>query len=205
MVSDKFLCFLCSLAFLDKSHIFDRCGIPVIIMGETGCGKTRLIRFMCDLQKPAGAEVDNMILMKVKQLNAPPPPQYCPILAVNQTTLLRETTNDVEALYVSTMLHSCFGLTMKPIRVFVCLNCTKVHGGTTKADIQKKVDTAVNRARTNQMKVPGIFTVLFFDEANTTEAIEMIKEILCDYTMGGKPSPRFDGLKFIAACNPYRK
>ena len=42
-----------------------RCGIPVIIMGETGCGKTRLIRFMCDLQKPAGVEMNNMVLMKV--------------------------------------------------------------------------------------------------------------------------------------------
>ncbi|XP_077862841.1 E3 ubiquitin-protein ligase rnf213-alpha-like, partial [Saccoglossus kowalevskii] len=28
-------------------HMRFRCGIPVIIMGETGCGKTRLIRFMC--------------------------------------------------------------------------------------------------------------------------------------------------------------
>ena len=28
-----------------------RCGIPVILMGETGCGKTRLIRFMCELMK----------------------------------------------------------------------------------------------------------------------------------------------------------
>ncbi|CAC5415233.1 RNF213 [Mytilus coruscus] len=29
-----------------------RCDIPVLIMGETGCGKTRLIRFMCLLQLP---------------------------------------------------------------------------------------------------------------------------------------------------------
>ena len=43
-----------------------RCGIPVIIMGETGCGKTRLIKFMCDLQKPSdGPDIQNMILMKV--------------------------------------------------------------------------------------------------------------------------------------------
>ena len=27
-----------------------RCDIPVVIMGETGCGKTRLIRYMCQLQ-----------------------------------------------------------------------------------------------------------------------------------------------------------
>lgn len=45
-----------------------RCGIPVIIMGETGCGKTRLIKFMCDLWKPPGAEVTNMILIKVSDV-----------------------------------------------------------------------------------------------------------------------------------------
>ena len=41
-----------------------RCGIPVILMGETGCGKTRLIKFMCELR--AGREsVRNMLLVKV--------------------------------------------------------------------------------------------------------------------------------------------
>lgn len=34
-------------------------------MGETGCGKTRLIKFMCALQQPPGVIVENMILMKV--------------------------------------------------------------------------------------------------------------------------------------------
>ena len=34
-------------------------------MGETGCGKTRLIKFMCALQQPPGVTVENMILMKV--------------------------------------------------------------------------------------------------------------------------------------------
>ena len=41
-----------------------RCNIPVIVMGETGCGKTRLIRFMCGLQAgPNGPR--NMLLLKV--------------------------------------------------------------------------------------------------------------------------------------------
>ena len=43
-----------------------RCDIPVVIMGETGCGKTRLIKFMCSLQKPPGVNVQNMVLMKVR-------------------------------------------------------------------------------------------------------------------------------------------
>ena len=41
-----------------------RCGIPVVIMGETGCGKTRLIRYMCDLARE-GREGRNMLIMKV--------------------------------------------------------------------------------------------------------------------------------------------
>ena len=45
--------------------VYFRCDVPVIVMGETGCGKTRLIKFMCDLWKPPGAKIENMILMKV--------------------------------------------------------------------------------------------------------------------------------------------
>ena len=41
-----------------------RCGIPVVIMGETGCGKTRLIRYMCDLARE-GREARNMFILKV--------------------------------------------------------------------------------------------------------------------------------------------
>ena len=52
----------------------------------------------------------------------------------------------------------------------------------------------------------GIDTVLFFDEANTTDALEMIKEVMVDRRVNGRKIG--DGLKrlqFIAACNPYRK
>lgn len=34
-------------------------------MGETGCGKTRLIRYLCGLQTE-GLELKNMLLMKVQ-------------------------------------------------------------------------------------------------------------------------------------------
>ena len=43
-----------------------RCGIPVVIMGETGCGKTRLIRYMCDLARQ-GMDNNNMLILKVKR------------------------------------------------------------------------------------------------------------------------------------------
>ena len=49
----------------------------------------------------------------------------------------------------------------------------------------------------------GIDTVLFFDEANTTEAIGLIKEVMCDRRIHGR-AVKAD-VKFIAACTPYRK
>lgn len=52
---------------------------------------------------------------------------------------------------------------------------------------------------------PKMHTVLFFDEANTTEAIGVIKEVMCDKTLNGRPIDTAHGLQLIAACNPYRK
>ncbi|XP_040922673.1 E3 ubiquitin-protein ligase rnf213-beta isoform X2 [Toxotes jaculatrix] len=119
-----------------------RCGIPVVIMGETGCGKTRLVSFLCALQREE-RPVENMVLVKV-------------------------------------------------------------HGGTTAEMIYRKVREAETLAEKNR-RIHKLDTILFFDEANTTEAIFAIKEILCDQSVKGKPLKADSGLKIIAACNPYRK
>uniref|UniRef100_A0A672YT28 RING-type E3 ubiquitin transferase n=1 Tax=Sphaeramia orbicularis TaxID=375764 RepID=A0A672YT28_9TELE len=123
-------------------HMRFRCGIPVIIMGETGCGKTRLIRFLCELQRN-GRPAQNMQLVKV-------------------------------------------------------------HGGTTPNIIYTKVREAEKNASANKQEYK-FDTVLFFDEANTTEAISSIKEVLCDQTVNGESLTPDCGLQIIAACNPYRK
>ena len=55
----------------------------------------------------------------------------------------------------------------------------------------------------DQNRKRNLETVVFFDEANTTDAIGLIKEIMCDRRMRGR---NIQGdIKFIAACNPYRK
>nr|XP_019957387.1 PREDICTED: E3 ubiquitin-protein ligase RNF213 [Paralichthys olivaceus] len=123
-------------------HMRFRCGIPVIIMGETGCGKTRLIKFLCELRR-SGVPSENMKLVKV-------------------------------------------------------------HGGTSSEMIYSKVREAENVALINKEEY-GFDSVLFFDEANTTEAISSIKEVLCDKTVKGERLTHHSGLQIIAACNPYRK
>ncbi|XP_057630023.1 E3 ubiquitin-protein ligase RNF213-like [Chionomys nivalis] len=119
-----------------------RCGIPVIIMGETGCGKTRLIKFLSDLKRG---------------------------------TVEAET-----------------------------LKLVKVHGGTTPSMIYSKVKDAERTAFFNKVQ-HELDTILFFDEANTTEAVSCIKEVLCDRAVDGKRLKADSGLHVIAACNPYRK
>ncbi|XP_053495453.1 E3 ubiquitin-protein ligase rnf213-alpha [Ictalurus furcatus] len=123
-------------------HMRFRCGIPVIIMGETGCGKTRLIKFMCELQR-SGNPAENMKLVKV-------------------------------------------------------------HGGTTPDVIYTKVQEAESIACLNKEK-HDLDSVIFFDEANTTEAISCLKEVLCDNSVQGNKLQPQTGLQVIAACNPYRK
>jgi hypothetical protein len=77
----------------------------------------------------------------------------------------------------------------------------QVHGGTTERDIAGFVQIAERESEKN--KLAKMDTVVFFDEANTTNAIGLIKEIMCDHRINGRALS--DNLKFIAACNPYRK
>ncbi|TFJ98108.1 proline-rich AKT1 substrate 1 [Platysternon megacephalum] len=122
-------------------HLRFQCGIPVIVMGETGCGKTKLVQFMCSLQR-AGKDVQNMMLVRV-------------------------------------------------------------HGGTSSKIIHQKVKEAIELARFNE-ETHNMDTVLFFDEANTTEAVFAIKEVLCDQSVNGEPIST-TRLKVVAACNPYKR
>ena len=77
----------------------------------------------------------------------------------------------------------------------------QVHGGTTDEDIVAFVRKAKETAKENRSK--NLDTVVFFDEANTTDAIGLIKEVMCDRRVRGHPVS--EDLKFIAACNPYRR
>ena len=61
---------------------------------------------------------------------------------------------------------------------------------------------AEKRANQNVNKPDQLGTILFFDEANTTENIDLIKEIMCDHTLNGRKI--HPDVRIVAACNPYR-
>ena len=130
-------------------HMRFRCNLPVVITGETGCGKTRLMKFFSDLHL------------------------------------------DPKVLNVTHLIHF------------------KIHGGITALDIENKLERAEKIAKLNKNKIgdgkKSASAILFFDEANTTEDIGLIKEIMCDGTCNGRKIDMSTGLKLVAAINPYRK
>ena len=64
----------------------------------------------------------------------------------------------------------------------------KMHGGITDEDIFNTVNNAIKRAERNTYL--GInTTVLFFDEANTTDSISTVKTIMCDGLVNGNAIP----------------
>ena len=76
-----------------------------------------------------------------------------------------------------------------------------MHGGINEEDIISFIGKAEVIAVKNSES--NLDTVVFFDEANTTDAIGLIKEVMCDRRLNGKPIT--SNLKFVAACNPYRR
>ena len=128
-------------------HMRFRCHIPVVIMGETGCGKTRMVEFLSKLKR---------------------------------TGCVHFQRNGVKNMVT-----------------------VKVHGGVDVQQIQLQMREAVRLAEANKQKY-GVETVLFLDEANTTEAIYAIKEFVCDRTIHGEAVDA-TSLRVICACNPYKK
>ncbi len=118
-----------NVAKLCLMKTFVDCGIPVIMMGETGCGKTFLVTFFARLL-------------------------------------------------------DCVLITLD------------MHGGITEGHIIALVDKATKYSK------KGHRVILFLDEINTSTALYLVKELLCDKTCRGKS---IGNISVVAACNPYRK
>ncbi|CAE7456062.1 RNF213, partial [Symbiodinium sp. CCMP2456] len=109
-----------------------RCGLPVILMGECGCGKTELVRYLCAW------------------------------LGVELVTL-------------------------------------NVHGGTTEDDI----DRVFAQARKLVQEREGERVIIFLDEINTSQHVNMLCEAVLERSLRGDALP--SNVDVLAALNPRRK
>ena len=173
-----------------------RCNIPVIVMGETGCGKTRLIKYLCDLQKPPdnpnkpkAPEINNMCLVKVHGGIS----SQDIIDHVRKAQRLAARNKELFIKYIEDLKEM---EKRERRKRGIQVEEGERDDGTEEEKEERRKETERERE---------IFTILFFDEANSTEAIGTIKEILCDGRMNGEKIDFSNGLKIIAACNPYKK
>jgi hypothetical protein len=216
-----------------------RSNIPVVIMGETGSGKTRLVKFLCDLIRK-GKEAEKLVnqleeiedfLGKLNKARNDPLLQnnlanYLKqfghaenllhiikagknfLLEVKEPEIMLQRITNVEEqlLQIKANFHIHHqpgheNIEQKEIQNLIIM---KTHGGVTEENIYALVREAIDLAIKN--KEQGIpLTVVFFDEANTTNAIGTIKEVMCDRLVNGTPIPNNIGLQFVAAINPYRE
>uniref|UniRef100_A0A7M5X461 AAA+ ATPase domain-containing protein n=1 Tax=Clytia hemisphaerica TaxID=252671 RepID=A0A7M5X461_9CNID len=164
-------------------HMRLRCGIPVILMGETGCGKTRLIKYMCDLRVGASC-IRNMVLIKV----------HGGVTALDIEEKIKRTKIIAKENMINYILYAR-GYDYKDENLPI--------------EVRQNVEEEVKDHIKNKTKIRDeelLRTILFLDEANTSEAIGLIKEIMIDGTLNGK-ALNFDRycIDVIAACNPYRR
>ena len=151
-----------------------RAKVPVIMMGETGCGKTYLIQMAFKLITKgknslkilnihAGTD-DNDIINFIKKVEKE--------VRKEDEDLLIEEMKDYDNLSLRDKME------------------------------YEKHKTREEQKQIKKDKISKRKIWIFFDEINTCNSMGLLSEILCDNTMrGNKINERF---VFIAACNPYR-
>ena len=151
-----------------------RAGVPVIMMGETGCGKTTLIEMAFKL-----INKDNI---SIKKLNVHDGINDQDIIAfINQIT--KETKDEDESFLSKKIIEFNSYSELEKRQYF-----------------KMKSNDEIFKEYRKEIEKRQIW--VFFDEINTCNSLDLLTEILCKHSCRGKPlEKRFI---FIAACNPYR-
>mgnify|MGYP002630326724 CR=1 FL=1 len=140
-------------------HVRVTAGLPVVVMGETGCGKTSLLKY---LARAAGIDDDNFQVLNI----------HAGIGKPQIVAFVREAEKQAQRSGSQVLLRSHTPATLSCIIHVLCTSFSS-----------------------------QVWT--FFDEANTSEELGIISEIVCSRMLQGTTvDPR---LVFICAVNPYRE
>ena len=156
-----------------------RTGIPVLIMGETGCGKTSLIN--------AIAEINNYKMLTFN-VHAGVTDNEIVQFMVKNNLLEKEIgydkfDDDIENLYSDN--EDSFSLI----------------GSTSNLSID--IESNRNKNNNENDKNDDKLIIVFFDEFNTCNSLGLLTEIMCSKKCQGVNVKK--NVSFAGACNPYRK
>ena len=155
-----------------------RTGIPVLIMGETGCGKTSLINAIVEINNykmltfniHAGVN-DNEIVQFMAKNNL-----------LEKKIGYDKYDDDIENLYNFDNDEDSNSLSVSNLSM----------------DVQKNKNK-INEKEKNDDKL----IIVFFDEFNTCNSLGLLTEIMCTKKCQGIDVKK--NVVFVGACNPYRK
>ena len=151
--------------------------IPVILMGETGCGKTSLIKILANIIFKG-----NLSNLKILNIHS----------GIEDTEII----NFLEQLIRDSQLFDNSRLT-SAIDEFNSFS----------QDYQTNYLLSINKTKEKlfedfKREITQQKIWVFFDEINASNSMGLLSEILCKKTYLGKKIP--ERFIFLAACNPYR-
>ena len=180
-----------------------RANIPIIMMGETGCGKTSLIK-MLSLIKNQGKETrmkilnihqgigDDEIISFLERVMEETKKEDEDLILTEKNKFLEYLKEEEETLKKKKEEQD----KKKNDKNQEEQNKKKENEFKLKEERKKRAfDEITKEVHERQMW-------LFFDEINTCNSMGLISEIFCNRTYRGKPIP--ERFAFIGACNPYR-
>ena len=151
-----------------------RARIPVILMGETGCGKTTLIEM--------ASKLINKGQIKILKMNIHAGVNDQDIIKFMDDVEARVKAEDARLLKAKKDEFNSLPEEYK------------------KAYLKKNSKEKIYSEYENEIKSRKIW--IFFDEINTCNSMGLFIEIFCKNSIYGKPLD--DRYVYIAACNPYR-
>ena len=201
--------------YIKMIHILmkTRANIPVIMMGETGCGKTSLIK-MLSLIKNKGLNSRIEILNIHQGVNDEEIIEF--IEKIKEKTkkedneLLLNKQNEFIKYFEETERKKRENkLNLKANMKTEILDKEKEKNEKTEEEEMKESEKIKNENLNNiKEEIENNQVWIFFDEINTCNSLGLISEIFCNRTYRGK---KIDDLNnnnqkyvFIGACNPYR-
>jgi hypothetical protein len=166
--------------------------IPVILMGETGCGKTSLIKYFALLNLNKNNK-HNLIHVK---MHGGTTSEY-----IEKKLIEAEKLSIINFNLQASNPDSNPESNQNPIQT---TSNTKRHTRSSTTSTKSCINSNPMPSNPSTKSLP-ITAILFLDEANTSTAIGLIKEIICDNSCNGRAITLEYGLVIIAAINPYRK